>query len=397
MKRWLVAELGALALAIVLAWWLGGAATAAWLARAAELGKPDAGTVRSLAHRAELLFSIGVVVLAGARVWAVRRGELVAPWLVPAAVFACLLGLVMHLATVELVRGELELPSAAGFAQGFALGCVVAAALMLVPGELAERATRAQRPVAIAIAAIFVALAVFGRGPAGSGTRINLGPIQPIELAKPLVVIFLAGFLGARASKLRWQRSRGFGLRWPRLELMLPAFGVLIATFGGLYVVGDLGPVLVLAFVFLGMFFVASRATGWALAALAVVAVLLVVLGQWPQLAGGGTVQTRLRMWHDPWTNGLTHGSQLGEGLWTLAAGGWTGQGMAHAATPLVAAGKTDLALATMTEQLGALAFVIYQLLIASIVGAGCVIAAKSRTPQRVLLAAGLAILVLVQ
>src|SRR5262249_40426984 len=144
-------------------------------------------------------------------------------------------------------------------------------------------------------------------------------------------------------------------------------------------------------------FFVASRATGWALAALALVALLLIVLGHWPGLAGGGTVQTRLRMWHDPWTNGLTHGSQLGEGLWAFAAGGWTGQGFATGATRLVAAGKPDLALATLTEQLGAAGFVLYQLLLAAIVGAGCLIAARSRTPQRVLLAAGLAILVLVQ
>jgi cell division protein FtsW (lipid II flippase) len=390
-RRWLVAELALFGLAIVLAWWLGGAATSAWLARAAELGvkAPDPG-----AHRADALFTLGVVVLGVARVVAVYRGgELVAPWLVPAAVLACLIGLLFHHATFE--RGEP--PSATAFAQGFAIGCVVAAVLLLVPGELAELATRRQRPVAIAIAAIFLALAVLGRGPAGSGTRINLGPIQPIELAKPLVVVFLAGFLGARAAKLRWQRARGLGLRWPRFELMVPAFGVLVATFGGLYLVGDLGPVLVLAFVFLGMFFVASRATGWALAALALVAVLLVVLGHWPHLAGGGTVQTRLRMWHDPWTNGLTHGSQLGEGLWAFAAGGWTGQGVANAATPLVAAGKTDLALATLTEQLGAAGFVLYQLLLAAVVGAGCVIAARSRTPQRVLLAAGLAILVLVQ
>ena len=56
---------------------------------------------------------------------------------------------------------------------------------------------------------IFVALALFGTGPRGSGTRINLGPFQPIELAKLLFIAFLAVYLGSRASKLRFQRQRG--------------------------------------------------------------------------------------------------------------------------------------------------------------------------------------------
>jgi hypothetical protein len=154
---------------------------------------------------------------------------------------------------------------------------------------------------------------------------------------------------------------------------------------------------LLLAMLFLGMFYLVSRATGWAVLALAVIAALLAVLGRWPALAGGGTVKTRLLMWHDPWTNGLTFGQQLGEGLWAVAAGGYTGQGLAEAATPILPAGKTDLALATMTEQLGVFGLVGYQLLLAAVVF-GCLrVAAHARTAERSLIAAGVAILVLVQ
>jgi cell division protein FtsW (lipid II flippase) len=409
--RWLVLELAALAAAVAAAWWLSSAATAAWLARVARLGVPgpSAAAVHAQARQAAICFTIGVAALAGARALgpgarAVRGrpaadapDPIAAPWLVPAVVLAALLGLVLHLATVEVSRGAAAEPTGAGFAQGFLLGCLAAAGLMLAPIDLAQAISRARVPIAVAIGAIFAALAVAGSGPPGSGTRINLGPIQPIELVKPLAVAFLAAYLGARAPKLRWQRRRFLGLRWPRLELLVPAIGVLLAIVAGLKVIGDLGPVLLLAIVFLGMFFVASRATGWVVVAFAIIALALTVLALWPKLAGGGTVQTRLVMWRHPWTNGLANGYQLAEGLWAFNAGGWSGQGLAHAATPLVPAGKTDLALATLTEQIGARGLVLYQLALGALVLGALHVAARARTAERVLLASGIAILLLAQ
>jgi cell division protein FtsW (lipid II flippase) len=418
-SRWLLAELAALAAAIAAAWWLAGAATAAWLARVARLGVPgpDPDAVRGLAREAAIAFSAGVVALAAARALgpgarAIRRrrgpgpgggpaaGEgapIAVPWLVPAAVAASLFGLAIHLGTVEVARGAALAPTGAAFAHGFLLGCLAAAGLLLAPIDVAAAVSRARVPLALAIAAIFAALAVAGSGPAGSGTRINLGPIQPIELVKPLAIALLAAYLGARAPELRWHRRRLLGLRWPRLELLVPAIGVLLAIVAGLYVIGDLGPVLLLALVFLGMFFIASRATGWAVVACGLIGLVLAVLALAPALAGGGTVQTRLVMWQDPWTNGMSNGAQLGEGLWAFNAGGWTGQGLGRAATPLVPAGKTDLFLATLTEQLGARGLAAYQLALAAIVLGALHVAARARTAERVLLAGGIAILVLAQ
>ena len=409
-SRWLVVELALFGVAIAIAWWLAGAATTAWLARIARLhlAGPSADVVRVFARQAAMYFTAGVLVLAAARALGpgarlVRRRvpdanePIAVPWLLPAVVIASLFGLAIHLATVEVSRGVAIMPTAATFAQGFLIGCIAAAVVLVAPLDLAELATRAQLPIAIAIAGIFAALAIAGSGPAGSGTRINLGPVQPIEIVKPLAIAFLAAYLGTRAPKLRWQRRRVLGLRWPRLELLAPAAGVLVAIVAGLYVIGDLGPVLLLALVFLGMFFVASRATGWVVIALALLALMLFVFWNAPGLAGGGTVKTRLVMWGDPWTNGLSNGHQLAEGLWAFSAGGWDGQGLARGLTPIVPAGKTDLVLATMTEQLGARALVVYELVLASIVVGALYIATRSRTAIRTLMAAGIGILVLAQ
>jgi cell division protein FtsI/penicillin-binding protein 2/cell division protein FtsW (lipid II flippase) len=394
-------ELAAFALAILVAWWLGSHATSAWLERVAKLGLPSPGeaAVRAAARTACVYFSVGVAVLAAARLVSARRAEsaIWVPWLLPAAIAAALFGLAVQLATVEVSKGAALMPTAAGFAQGFLIGCVAGAVILVVPVDLAELAARARVAIAIAIGAIFAALAVAGSGPAGTDTKINLGPVQPIEIIKPLAIVFLAVYLGGRASKLRWHRRKLLGLRWPRLELLVPAVGVLLSIVAGLYVIGDLGPVLLLALVFLGMFFVTSRATGWAVVALAILGGLLATLAVWPGLAGGGTVKTRLLMWSDPWTNGLSNGGQLGEGLWAISAGGWDGQGLGRALTPLVPAGKTDLVLATMTEQLGALGLVAYQLALAALVVGALYVAARSRTAERVLIASGIAILVLAQ
>ncbi len=402
----ILVEVIALLGAIALAWWLGTYATNAWLARAAvlsvdaKLAAPDPAVVRGAAQTACLYFTLGAAALAAARAWNLRKaGEssVAIPWLLPAAVFASLLGLTLHLATVDVSRGIILLPTAAGFAQGFLIGAFAGAAILVIPVDLAEWVGRASMPIAITIAVIFAALAIAGSGPAGSGTRINLGPLQPIELVKPLAVVFLAGYLGGRASKLRWQRQRVLGLRWPRIELLVPALVALLAIVAGLKIIGDLGPVLLLAFVFLGMFFVVTRATGWVVVALALVALLVTLLALWPSIAGGGTVKTRLLMWQAPWTNGLPNGHQLGEGLWAIAAGGWDGQGLAQAITPLPPAGKTDLALAVMAEQLGALGLVAYHVLMGALVLGALRVAGRSRTAERVLLASGIAILLLAQ
>ncbi|MGE0546942.1 MAG: FtsW/RodA/SpoVE family cell cycle protein [Kofleriaceae bacterium] len=397
----MLVELVALGAVIAGVWSIEAIATAAWIERVTELGvaAPPASHVHALGHQAALYMTAAVAVLAVARMLGWLRAAahpVVVPWLIPAAVAASLFGLAIQLSTVEVSDDSALAPTAVAFAQGCLVGSIVAAAILLVPFDLIEAASRVRVAIAVAIAGIFVALGVAGSGPAGTDTRINLGPIQPIELIKPLAVVFLAAYLGARASKLRWQRRRVLGLRWPRVELLVPALGVLVLTIAGLFVIGDLGPVLLLALVFLAMVFVVTRATGWAVVAIAVVAATIAVLALWPSLAGG-TVETRLVMWQDPWTNGLGNGHQLGEGLWAISAGGWTGQGLANSATPIVPAGKTDLALATMTEQLGALGLVGYQLAIAVIVIGALEVAARARTAQRTLVATGIAALVFAQ
>jgi len=409
-RRQLVLEGGLFLVSLAIAFLGGRSAEHAFASRIASLGAavlPATDAVASEASRARMLFAFGVGILAVGRAVSLGRGRepIRIPWLLPATVTLAALALVVHQASVDTVVRVVDgvrtthvgMPSSASYAEGFLLGSLAAFFVLVSPFDPATIAVRATAVLATAVAAIFVALAVFGSGPSGSGTRINLGPLQPIEAVKPLFVLFLAAYLGTRASKLRWQRRRFLGFAWPRPTLLVPALIGLVGLFAGLYVVGDLGPMSILAFVFLGMFYVVTRAGGFVVVAIAAISSLVALAVAHPELISVGRVVTRVRMWRAPFTNAIAYGDQLGESLWAIAAGGPFGQGLAEGDVPLVPAGKTDLVLATLAEQLGALSVIGYIAGIATLVLTSCYVASRTRTPERALLAVGVALLVLAQ
>ncbi len=51
-------------------------------------------------------------------------------------------------------------------------------------------------------------LLALGSGPTGSDARVNLGPFQPVELIKILLVFFLAGYFARKWEWLRELRTR---------------------------------------------------------------------------------------------------------------------------------------------------------------------------------------------
>ena len=56
--------------------------------------------------------------------------------------------------------------------------------------------------------ALFALLLTFGSGPTGSDSKVNLGPFQPVEVIKVLLVLFLAGYFSANWERLRELREK---------------------------------------------------------------------------------------------------------------------------------------------------------------------------------------------
>jgi cell division protein FtsI/penicillin-binding protein 2 len=112
----------------------------------------------------------------------------------------------------------------------------------------------------------------------------------------------------------------------------------------------DLGPALVLAFVFLGLYGIARGRIGFVLVGVAMVFAALAVAYQ---IGFPATVRQRVAIWIDPWNNGVRGGDQIAHALWALASGGFWGTGPGLGDPQLVPAGHTDFVLSAVGEDFG--------------------------------------------
>jgi cell division protein FtsW (lipid II flippase)/cell division protein FtsI/penicillin-binding protein 2 len=286
-----------------------------------------------------------------AAVWAAARfrGDRA---ILPALHLLTGVGLILMASMRDPLRDTLEF-------QKFGLGVFAGCLLLALP---AVRAFDYRRLSDFCYVPLFGALGLFGlllafgRGPAGNDAKVNLGPFQPVEAIKILLVLFLAGYFTRNWERLRDLREkrvmprlfRRVGL--PRLEHVVPvlwATGMALVLF---FVLKDLGPALVTFFVFLSMFGVARGRPGLVLAGL-VLMTASVTAGY--RMGQPHTVVDRIDMWLSPWDNDVHGGDQLAHALWAFSTGGPTGSGPGWGDPEMIPAGNTDLVLPAIGEEWG--------------------------------------------
>lgn len=243
----------------------------------------------------------------------------------PLSLILCGTAAVLLFTFTDPLRDRLLYP---GFVTGAAIGCavLVAAARLVRLHTLAEF-----RYLAILAAlGLSVLLVVLGTGPHGTDARINLfGIFQPVEYIKLLVVLFLASYFAGKDIELRrLDAARWLVFSLPRWRDVLPVVVFVAASLALFFLQKDLGPALILYLVFLGLFVTASRRFVLGLAGLGVLVSAFAVAYRFKLLE---TVSTRIEMWLSPWDNHRPGGVQLAESLWALAAGGFSGSGLARA------------------------------------------------------------------
>ena len=282
------------------------------------------------------------------------------------------------------------------FAQGVAGGCLVMLAASLVDWE-GRMSGYSFVPLLGAIALSF-ALIFLGSGPAGSDARVNLGPFQPVEAIKILLVFFLAGYFAKRWPLLRELREKRSALarivpaiEIPPLEYALPVlFGVGVAVLF-FYLQKDLGPALVFASVFLTLYAIARNRVPLALTGLAA---LLggFLIGYF--LGVPKTVHDRVAMWLSPWSNTVRGGDQVAHSLWAMASGGALGTGPGLGESDVIPAGYTDLIVSVLGEDWGFLGILSVYLIYGLFIWLGLRIARRARTDYGFFLALGLTLLI---
>ncbi|HEV2712214.1 MAG TPA: FtsW/RodA/SpoVE family cell cycle protein [Gaiellaceae bacterium] len=190
--------------------------------------------------------------------------------------------------------------------------------------------------------------AVPGLGKTVNGARlwVHVGPVhfQPGELAKILLIVFLAGYLREKREVLAQFRLKDLG---PLFLIWGCAMLVLVVT-------NDLGGGLLYFGIFLAMLYVATAQVWFVIAGGA--------------LFGGGAaalytviprVQDRVEIWLDPWDDPYGKGYQTIQSLYSIANGAFGGTGLGQGTfttadgTPLFPYVNTDFIYSALAQELG--------------------------------------------
>jgi len=206
-----------------------------------------------------------------------------------------------------------------------------------------------------------------------------VGSLQPVELAKTLLMVFVA-FLSVRAiedKRFRLRDSEGLRSRWTYMLHALPILAVALLCVG----LNDISPILVLALFLWVMYLVTllrpSRRfwppSAW-LENVYVEQFLLLGLAGLALWAGirleDGTVAQRFEVWRDPW-HYTASSSQFVASLWTMIDGGLRGQGFGTPLGQLPPAAHDDFVLAVLTHRIGLIGLALVLFTYAAFLGSG--------------------------
>lgn len=250
-----------------------------------------------------------------------------------------------------------------------------------------ERLARYKYTIMLAGIVLLVLPALIGREINGAKLWIRVGSFsfQPGELAKILIVIFLAAYLAEHREMLSVSTRRVLGLRLPELRTLGPLLLMWAVSLFVLVFERDLGSSLLLFGTFLVMLHVATGRAAYTVVGLAL-------------FAGGATVawrlfdhvQTRVAIWLDPFADAAGRGYQLVQSLFALAAGGMIGVGPGKGMPERIPFVETDFIFSAIGEELGLLGASAVVLCYLLITVRGLATATRARSDVAAFVAVGL-------
>ena len=300
------------------------------------------------------------------------------PYLLPLAGLLAAIGVTM----IYRIEPDRALRQGIWIVVGLAL--FAGALLFLRDHRILDRYTYTLGLAAVGLLAL-PALPGIGATINGASLWVRLGPVafQPGELAKILLVVFLAGYLRDNRELLAraLPSAKHFG---PLLLVWGAALLVLVETH-------DLGGALLYFSVFLAMLYVATGRWLHVAGGLG-----LFSLGAWGLYHVVPRVGERFSVWLDPWADPTGAGYQLVQSLYAISSGGLFGSGLGRGV--LVAPGgstyipflETDFIYSAIAQELGLAGAVAVVLLYVLFVWRGFRVALLADDGFSKLLAAGL-------
>ncbi|WP_058270842.1 FtsW/RodA/SpoVE family cell cycle protein [Olsenella massiliensis] len=206
--------------------------------------------------------------------------------------------------------------------------------------------------IGVAGIALLLLPMLVGTSRGGSKLWLVLGPFsfQPGELAKILIVLFLAAYLAENRELLSASTRHVGPFSLPRPRMLAP----LLAMWGiSLLVVifeTDLGSALLFFSFFVIMLYVCTGRVGYVVVSVALLAVAGVLCYHL-----FAHVQVRVQMWLDPFSDPSNKGLQIVQSLFSLADGGLVGTGIGKGLPTLIPVVESDFIFSAIGEEMGLL------------------------------------------
>ena len=234
----------------------------------------------------------------------------------------------------------------------------------------------------------------FGTEIGGSRNWIVFGPfaVQPSEFGKIVIIMFLAAYLTEHREVLTLPRHRLLWLKLPVLRFIAPLlliWGIAILMF---VVQRDLGSALLFFGIAVSMTYMATGRKSYVALAFAFFLGAAAL-----SYSFFSHVRVRFNIWLDPWSDPSGSAYQVVQSLFALGSGGVWGAGFAHGHPNLIPEVHTDFIFAAIAEELGLLGSLCVMLVFALFFYRAIRIALACREETRMLLAAGIAVVFLLQ
>ena len=234
----------------------------------------------------------------------------------------------------------------------------------------------------------------FGTEIGGSRNWIVFGPfaVQPSEFGKIVIIMFLAAYLTEHREVLTLPRHRLLWLKLPVLRFIAPLlfiWGIAILMF---VVQRDLGSALLFFGIAVSMTYMATGRKSYVALAFAFFLGAAAL-----SYSFFSHVRVRFNIWLDPWSDPSGSAYQVVQSLFALGSGGVWGAGFAHGHPNLIPEVHTDFIFAAIAEELGLLGSLGVMLVFALFFYRAIRIALACREETRMLLAAGIAVVFLLQ
>lgn len=234
----------------------------------------------------------------------------------------------------------------------------------------------------------------FGTEIGGSRNWIVFGPfaVQPSEFGKIVIIMFLAAYLTEHREVLTLPRHRLLWLKLPVLRFIAPLlliWGIAILMF---VVQRDLGSALLFFGIAVSMTYMATGRKSYVALAFAFFLGAAAL-----SYSFFSHVRVRFNIWLDPWSDPSGSAYQVVQSLFALGSGGVWGTGFAHGHPNLIPEVHTDFIFAAIAEELGLLGSLGVMLVFALFFYRAIRIALACREEARMLLAAGIAVVFLLQ